>query len=449
MNKETPKSLRLQIGIFGRTNVGKSSFLNMIAGQDVAITSPEPGTTTDVVEKTMELLPVGPVVFLDTAGIDDATSLSDKRLSKTNKIFDRADVAVLVAEPDEWTVYEEKIIEESGKRKTPLMVIVNKTDIKKPSGEMLKKIPPEHGVIQVSSTDRQKRDVQVSAIKEALLKMVPADFFEPPNIIGDLVPKGGSVALIIPIDLEAPKGRIILPQVQTIRDCLDSDVAALVVKESGYKSLLEGLKKGPDLAVCDSQAVAEMVAMTPKNVKCTTFSILFSRYKGDLEEYVKGVRAIDTLKKDDKVLIAESCSHHAIDGDIGRIKIPAWLEKYLGFRPEIVVSSGRDYPDDLSSFKLIIHCGSCMLTRKETLIRTNKARAEGVAITNYGVCISYLNGVLQRVLEPFPGIAAAFNKSEFPERMRDGKCIACGGCTYEDIDCDAINGPEKKNGRRK
>ncbi len=409
--EKTPKSLRLQIGIFGRTNVGKSSFLNMIAGQDVAITSPEPGTTTDVVEKTMELLPVGPVVFLDTGGLDDSSVLAAKRIQRTQKAFDRADVIVLVMEPGQWTPFEETVCEEAKKRKTPLLGIINKTDLHVPGAEFLSRVKGyTERIVLCSSIDPSKRDACVDALKTHLLAVCPDDFLKPPALIGDLLPAGGMAVLIVPIDLEAPKGRLILPQVQTIRDVLDNDAAVTVVKEREYAHLLTKLKDPPDIVVCDSQVVLKMVADTPVGIKCTTFSILFSRLKGDLPEMARGVTAIDGLKAGEKVLIAEACSHHAVEDDIGRVKIPRWLRQYVGVDLDITTCAGRDYPDDLEKYKLIIHCGSCMLTRRETLFRIQQAKQKGVPITNYGVAISFVQGVLERTLAPFPAALDAYQR---------------------------------------
>lgn len=399
----TPKSLRLQIGIFGRTNVGKSSFLNMVAGQDVAITSAVPGTTTDVVEKVMELLPVGPVVFLDTGGLDDSSELGGRRIEKTRKVFDRSDVTVLILEADQWTNYEDEVVREAEQRKSPMILAVNKSDLCAPSAVFLEKLRKiTSRVLVCSSMDRASRDANVHLLKQYLLEVCPDDFLTAPSLLGDLIPRGGLAILIIPIDFEAPKGRIILPQVQAIRDALDHDSMTLVVKESEYKAALAKLASPPDLVVCDSQVVDRMVAETPPGVKCTTFSILLSRLKGDIVEMTRGTLAIESLKPGDKVLISESCSHHAIEGDIGRIKIPAWLKKYLGFEVVINVAAGRNFPDDVTDYKLIIQCGSCMLTRRETLARIQRAGQKGVPITNYGLCISYLKEVLERVLEPFP-----------------------------------------------
>ncbi|MFA5094650.1 MAG: [FeFe] hydrogenase H-cluster maturation GTPase HydF [Candidatus Omnitrophota bacterium] len=406
---KTPKSLRLQIGIFGRTNVGKSSFLNMVAGQDVAITSPVAGTTTDVVEKSMELPPIGPVVFLDTAGIDDRSELSSARLGKTSKIFDRADVAVLVVEPDTWSDYEDNVTAELRKRGIPVIIVVNKADIKAPRAGFA--ADKSDRVMLCSSVDLSGRDRYVTELKRHLIEACPEDFLNPPALIGDLLPAGGTAVLIVPIDLQAPKGRLILPQVQTIRDALDNDASAIVVKEREFVALLGKMKVLPDIVVCDSQVVLKTVADTPAQVKCTTFSILFSRYKGDLIEAAKGAAAIDSLRPGDRVLIAEACSHHAIEDDIGRVKIPRWLRQYVGGDLKIDVSSGRDYPEDLEEYKLVIHCGGCMITRREMLSRIEKAGQAGVAITNYGLAISVSQGVIKRVLSPFPAALDAYLKN--------------------------------------
>lgn len=406
---KTPKSLRLQIGLFGRTNVGKSSFLNLVAGQDVAITSPVPGTTTDVVEKAMELLPLGPVVFLDTAGIDDTSVLAELRLKKTRKIFDRSDVIVLMLEPDAWGAYEDEIAAEAKKRETPVIMVVNKTDLKRPSPEFLKNLEKiSCRLIQCSSLDLAGRDASINPLKKHLLDVCPDSFLNPPPLLGDLVPSGGLAVFIVPIDLQAPKGRLILPQVQAIRETLDNDSAVMVVKEREYPALLARLNAPPDLVVCDSQVVLKMTADTPPSVKCTTFSILFSRFKGDLNEAARGAAAIDSLKAQDRVLIAEACSHHAIEDDIGRVKIPRWLRQYCGCDLAVDVCAGRDYPENLGEYKLVIHCGGCMLTRREMLHRIGKCREMKVPITNYGVCVSALQGVIRRTLSPFPAALDAF-----------------------------------------
>lgn len=410
--KTTPKSLRLQIALFGRTNVGKSSFLNMIAGQDIAIISSTPGTTTDIVEKSMELLPIGPVVILDTAGIDDTSELSEKRIEKTDSIFKRADIAVLVTDDKGWTKYEEEIALKSKKFEIPLVTIVNKSDlISKDETNVAQIQQASDAFMFASSIEDDKREEYINEFKKIIADKCPQDFLNNPALLSDILPAGEIAVMIVPIDIQAPKGRLILPQVQSIRDALDNDSAVLVVKEREYTHILNSLKKPPALVICDSQVVLKMTADTPEDIPCTTFSILFARYKGDLAEMVKGAKAIDKLKDNDKVLIAESCSHHAAEDDIGRVKIPRWLRQYTGAELTIDVCAGRDFPKDIKDYKLIIQCGSCMFTRKETLNRIQQAKENNIAITNYGVCISMLQGVLKRVITPFPAAAIAFDKN--------------------------------------
>ena len=401
--KGTPKSLRLQLGLFGRTNVGKSSFLNMIAGQDVAITSDIPGTTTDIVEKVMELLPVGPVVFLDTAGVDDTSGLAEKRIQKTARVMDRADIVLLVVEPNIWTEYEDKIVAEATRLKLPVQIIVNKIDAATPDEIFLNSLLDKTArVMTCSSIDPLGRDRYGRVFKQQLLDVFPGGSHPLPELVGDLLPEKGLAVLVTPIDLEAPKGRIKTLQVQTIRDALDHQSASLVVKESEYRDMLGYLRRNPDLVICDSPVIGQVAADTPADVPCTTFSVLFARYKGDLNALTRGLLAVRALRPGDKVLIAESCSHHPIDDDIGREKIPRWLSRWVGGDLDITVSSGRDFPADLSAFKVIIHCGSCMLTRQEMLNRIRKGEGAGVAVTNYGLCIALLQGVIERALQPFP-----------------------------------------------
>lgn len=401
---ETPKSLRLQIGLFGRTNVGKSSVLNLIAGQQVAITSAIPGTTTDVVEKSMELLPIGPVVFLDTAGIDDVSGLAGKRIDKTKQIYKRADIAVLVIEANIWNVYEDRVVENCRSAGIPLICLINKSDLAASDPSFIKTLQNNSSlksVLPFCALDCNKRNDYINEFKRAVFSLLPEDFITPPHLVGDLIPPGGHVMLIVPIDIEAPKGRIILPQVQTIRDTLDGDCFATIVKEHQYKGALANCVRPPDLVVCDSQVVDLMVRETPREIPCTTFSTLFSRYKGDLEQQLKGTAVLDNLKIGDRVLISEACSHHPMADDIGRVKIPHWLKSYLGFTPDIDVFSGRDYPDNLKDYSLVIHCGGCMLTRREMLMRIEIAREAKVPITNYGLVISRLHGTLDRIIAPF------------------------------------------------
>lgn len=411
--EKTPKSMRLQIGLFGRTNVGKSSFLNMIAGQEVAVTSDIAGTTTDIVEKAMELLPVGPVLFLDTGGTDDLSALSRERLRKTNAIFDRADIYVLVVEPRLWTEYEEAIAEEARRRSTPLIVAVNKIDTGDDTA-----VPESIGArCRCCSIDTDNRERYVAEFKRVLVGALPDSFLRPAPLVGDLIPPGGLAVLIVPIDLQAPKGRLILPQVQTIRDALDNDAAIVAVKEREYAHVLRRLRGRADLAVCDSQVVMKMVADTPADMPCTTFSILFARFKGDLAAEARGAAAIDRLQSGDRVLIAEACSHHAAEDDIGRVKIPRWLRQYTGCDLQIDVASGRDYPGNLRDYALVIHCGACMLTRREMLMRIHKAGRARTPVTNYGVAISVIQGVIERVLSPFPAALEAFREERVATRI--------------------------------
>jgi len=285
----------------------------------------------------------------------------------------------------------------------PVIVVVNKIDLEWPSDSFVCRIKSKNErVLLCSSIALEERDPRVNAFKKFLIEVCPEEFLKPPPLVGDLLPAGGIAVLIVPIDLQAPKGRLILPQVQTIREALDSDASVYVVKEREYAQALQNLKKSPDLAICDSQVVLKMVADTPDSIKCTTFSILFSRNKGDLIEMAKGATVIGTLKSEDKVLISEACSHHAIEDDIGRVKIPRWLRQYVGGDLKIDVYSGKDYPDHLEEYKLIVHCGGCMLTRREMLSRIQKAKEAKVPITNYGLCISFSQGVIKRVLSPFP-----------------------------------------------
>lgn len=405
----TPKSNRLHIGIFGRVNAGKSSLLNLIAGQDVAIASPVPGTTTDVVEKPMELLPIGPVVFLDTAGIDDLSELGGPRRRKTEAALERSDVVVLVVEAGRWGADEAALVDRARERKAPVLVVANKIDLAPMTAASEAHIERASDAwMTASCAVPAGRDAVVETFKERLLRIVPDDAIRTPPIVGDLLPAGGLVVLVVPIDLQAPKGRLILPQVQTIRDALDADAAALVVKERELSVFLHRLDRPPDLVVCDSQAVLSVVADTPPAVPCTTFSILFARARGDLPELARGAAAIGRLRAGDRVLIAEACSHHALEDDIGRVKIPRWLRQATGLDLGIDHCQGRDYPADLSGYACVIHCGSCMLTRRETLRRIHRAREAGVPVTNYGLAIAACQGVIARVLSPFPAAAEAW-----------------------------------------
>ena len=398
---KTLKSMRLHIGIFGKTNVGKSSFLNRIASQNISIVSEIAGTTTDIVEKSMELLPVGPVRFLDTAGIDDETALGAKRLEKTMSVINRTDVAVILCDFNGIDDYEKELIKKFKELKIPYLVVVNKIDEKPLSddkyNEILEQVQNEKLILKTSvKTDK---DI-VFRFKDALVKLLPDDFVNSPKIAGDLVPPKSTVILVIPIDKEAPKGRIILPQVQTLRDLLDSDSMTYVVKETELKDALDNLKTPPSLVITDSQAFKKVAEIVPENIPLTSFSILFARLKGDLQAFTDGAKAIENLKDGDKILILESCTHHAIEDDIGRVKIPNWLKQKTGKNLIIENYAGHDFPD-ISDYALVIHCGACMTNRREVLSRILIAQERNIPITNYGIVISYCLGILPRAVKIF------------------------------------------------
>jgi [FeFe] hydrogenase H-cluster maturation GTPase HydF len=406
---KAPKSLRLHIGIFGRRNVGKSSLLNALTRQQVSIVSDIAGTTTDPVEKPMELLPLGPVLFIDTAGVDDIGALGEMRVEKTRKVIERTDLGIIVTEAGRWDDYEQAMLDELKRRGVPVVVAFNKTDLGQPEGETETRLAAE-GVRAVRTI--AARGEGVLPLREALIAAAPEDFVNPPTIIGDLLPPGGFAVLVVPIDKEAPKGRLIQPQVQTIRDLLDNDAYCMVVKERELRDALLRLNRKPDIVVTDSQAFLKVAGDTPRDVKLTSFSILFARFKGDLVEMVRGAAAIDRLKPGDKVLVAESCSHHPIGDDIGRVKIPRWLTQYVGGKLEFVTHQGHDFPADLSSYKLVVHCGACMTNRRAVLNRVARCREQGVPITNYGLTIAYSLGIFERALEPFPAALEAYGKEK-------------------------------------
>ena len=407
MTQAAPKSMRMHIGLFGRRNVGKSSLLNALTRQSVAIVSEIAGTTTDPVEKPMEMLPLGPVLFIDTAGIDDVGDLGEQRVEKTKRVFDRTDVGILVTESGMWGEFEKVIVSEFKLRKTPLIVVFNKVDVvslddQDSQIECLGDMP---WVKTVASTGQGVND-----LREALIKVTPEEFINTPSILADLVPAGELAILVVPIDAEAPKGRLILPQVQTIRDLLDNDAYCMVVKERELRDALNRLNKPPALVVTDSQAFLKVAADTPDEIPMTSFSILFARFKGDLTAYTHGATAIDSLRPGDRILIAEACTHHPIAEDIGRVKIPRWLTQYVGGALEFSHYSGHDFPDDLEDYKLVIQCGACVHNRRAVLSRIERCRRAGVAITNYGLAIAYSLGIFARALRPFPAATEIFQQ---------------------------------------
>jgi [FeFe] hydrogenase H-cluster maturation GTPase HydF len=413
--RETPKGLRLHIGIFGRRNVGKSSLMNALTGQQAAIVSSQPGTTTDPVEKAMELSPLGPVLFVDTAGLDDEGPVGELRAGRSLDVLTRTDLALLVTGDGQFGQFEQTLADLLAGKNIPFVVVVNKTDLAPLSPAFEAALCEKGMAVQGVSANVGSG---LDGLKNLLIEKSPEQWFEEPRLLGDLVAPGGLAVLVVPLDLGAPKGRLILPQVQAIRDILDSDASCLVVKERELADALENLPRRPDIVVCDSQVVLKASADTPRAIPLTTFSILMARFKGDLPALAAGAAAIDTLTPGDKVLIAEACTHHALADDISRVKIPRWINQYVGGGVEAVLASGKDYPEDLGSFKLVIHCGGCVITRRHMLSRMHAAKAAGVPVTNYGVAISRLQGVLERALEPFPAALEAFRSAQ-PKEVRN------------------------------
>jgi [FeFe] hydrogenase H-cluster maturation GTPase HydF len=400
----TPRSLRLHIGIFGRRNVGKSSLLNAITRQQVSIVSEVAGTTTDPVEKPMELLPLGPVQFVDTAGVDDEGALGGLRIERTKAVLDRVDLGVIVTEGGGWGTFEDGLLSELESRRVPVVVVFNKSDLRAPDAG-------EGARLQVARVP----SVVVSAltgagivdVREALLQLAPADFFDSRRLVTDLVPPGEVAVLVVPIDKEAPKGRLILPQVMSIRDLLDGESMALVVQERELRRALERLTRPPALVVTDSQAFLKVAADVPVNIPMTSFSILMSRFQGDLAAQVRGALGIERLRGGDRVLVAEACTHHPVGEDIGRVKIPRWLTQYVGAKLHFEHVQGRDFPADLSPYRLVVHCGNCVGNRREMMSRIHRCGAAGVPITNYGLTIAYSLGIFERALGPFPAALEA------------------------------------------
>jgi [FeFe] hydrogenase H-cluster maturation GTPase HydF len=394
-----PKALRLHIGLFGRRNVGKSSLLNAITRQQVSIVSAVAGTTTDPVEKPMELLPLGPVLFVDTAGVDDEGALGELRMERTRSVLDRVDLGVVVTEAGAWGAFEDGLVAELIRRKVPVVVAVNKIDARALAEDERARLQPCCGALVALSALTGEG---VGDLREALLRLAPADHFDSRRIVADLVPPGEVAVLVVPIDKEAPKGRLILPQVMAIRDLLDGESLALVTQDRELRRALDTLSKPPALVVTDSQAFLKVAADVPAGVPMTSFSILMARFQGDLAEQVRGTLAIERLAASDRVLVAETCTHHPIGDDIGRVKIPRWLTQYVGASLQFTHVQGRDFPSDLSPYRLVVHCGNCTGNRREMLARIHRCREAGVPITNYGLTIAYSLGIFERALAPFP-----------------------------------------------
>ncbi len=399
--QDTPRGSRLHIALFGRRNAGKSSLINALTNQDLAIVSPVAGTTADPVYKSMEILPIGPVVLIDTAGLDDTGELGQKRVAKSLAVLDKSDLVLLVVDPQQgFGMVEQEVVETAGKMEVPVLAVINKTDLL-PAPEAIPFTIPDIPRVMVSAATGRG----IGELKQALVKLAPKDWTAP-TIAGDLVPPGEAALLVAPIDLAAPKGRLILPQVQTIRDLLDHDCLAMVVKERELQAALQKLRQPPALVITDSQVFLKVDADTPPGVPMTSFSILFARYKGDLATLVAGALAVDDLRPGDRVLIAEACTHHRVADDIGTVKIPRWLRQHAGGELDFQWSSGLELPRDLAGYKLVVHCGACMINRREMLSRIMTARAAGVPVVNYGVLIAHMHGILRRALGPFPEVLA-------------------------------------------
>ncbi len=397
---DTPQGERIHIALFGRRNVGKSSLINALTGQNVSIVSDVKGTTTDPVFKAMELLPLGPIEIIDTPGLDDEGALGALRVQRTRDVLNRTDIALLVTEAAYGLgACEREILDLVRAKKLPLFIVFNKADLTPPGEAAVKEAAEQTGVpVHVVSSVTGEG---VEELKLALAKVVPeeADKFQ---IVGDLLAPSDFVVLVTPIDKAAPKGRLILPQQQTIRDILEADAIAVVTKEFELRETLATLGKKPRLVITDSQVFAKVSADTPRDVPLTSFSILFARYKGDLTELVRGAKAVDSLKDGDRVLVAEGCTHHRQSDDIGTVKIPRWLRQHTGKQLVFEHTCGMTYPKDLAQYALVVHCGGCMLNRREMRYRIRQARKAGVPIVNYGVLITTMQGILERCLEPFP-----------------------------------------------
>ena len=391
---QTPASERVHISFFGKRNAGKSSVINAVTGQNLAIVSQVKGTTTDPVYKTMELLPLGPVMVIDTPGIDDEGELGKLRVKKSYQVLNKTDVALLVVDGTVGRQPEDEVLIQRFRDKSiPYMVVYNKLDL------MEQEPACKEDEIWVSA----EQETNIWELKEKIARLGKQE--EPDKyIVRDLMKPGDFLVLVVPIDKAAPKGRLILPQQQTIRDILDGDGSAIVVKENGLKEALEKLGQPPRLVITDSQVFDKVDADTPKEIMLTSFSILFARYKGDLAEAVRGVTALDSLRDGDKVLIGEGCTHHRQCDDIGTVKIPRWIREYTGCELSFDFTAGTEFPDDLSPYRMIVHCGGCMLNAREMKYRVQCAVDQGIPITNYGILVAYLRGILKRSLEPFPEI---------------------------------------------
>lgn len=406
----TPTSSRLHIALFGRRNAGKSSIINALTNQNIAIVSEIAGTTTDPVQKAMEILPIGPVVIIDTAGLDDTGELGELRIKKTYEVLNRTDLALLVIDgtigPSK---FEEEILEKIREKNIPVVGVINKRDLtnydENEKADWERKLKLE--LVETST----ESGYGIDELKRQIIKKAPYDEREL-SIISDLINPGDFVVLVVPIDKAAPKGRLILPQQQVIRDVIENDAIAIVTKEYELKETIENLNKKPTLLITDSQAFLKVSADTPKDIPLTSFSILFARYKGDLDEMTRGLKALERLKPGDKVLIAEGCTHHRQSDDIGKVKIPRWIRQIVGGDIQFDYASGMTFPDNLEKYKLIVHCGGCMLNRREMMYRISYAKGKNVPIVNYGLLIAYVQGILPRAIEMFPSAKLIYKEGQ-------------------------------------
>ena len=396
--QDTPKGNRIHVAFFGKRNAGKSSVVNTIANQQVSIVSNVAGTTTDPVYKAMELFPIGPIMLIDTAGLDDVGDIGNLRIEKTKEIMDKTDIAVIVIDCRNNDLEFEKYIKnELSKRKIPIILVLNKIDKIDNLNESIKFVKENLNMDPVKISALEIKNID--KLKEEIIKQVPSS--NEITLLDGMVKKNDLVLLITPQDIEAPKGRLILPQVQVLRDILDKEAMAMVLKDTELEEGLKNLSKKPDLVITDSQVFNKIKDIIPKDVKLTSFSILMARYKGDINLLIEGANSIKNLRPGDNILISEACTHHSLKGDIAKEKIPQLLKKKIGGEVNIDFSSGEDFPKNIEEYKLIIHCGGCMINRKQMINRLNKAKENNVPITNFGVVLAYLNGILDRVSEVF------------------------------------------------
>jgi [FeFe] hydrogenase H-cluster maturation GTPase HydF len=394
------KDQKPHIGIYGRRNNGKSSLINSLAGQDIAIVSDHAGTTTDPVKKSFEITGFGPVILVDTAGIDDSGDLGTKRVDRTIRTLEIIDLALLVITHNSWGIYEDELIKKFNDQDIPYIIVHNKSDLQEPTGMFREKVKSStgHDPFEFSSVDKRNYEELIKLIRET----IPEYSYKNPSLLGDLLKYGDIVILITPIDVEAPAGRLILPQVQAIRDILDNDAVAIVLKEREVDSFLKKTNIRPALAITDSQVFVKADASIPADIPLTSFSIMLARFKGDFDSYLKGTPRISDLKDGDRVLLLESCTHHVACDDIGRIKIPRWISNFTGKNIEYDVVAGSDtLPRPITDYSLVIQCGGCMITRKQLHNRLSHAIKAGVPVTNYGMAIAYVHGIYKRAIAPF------------------------------------------------